>query len=87
MWLCATGRNMGDAALCLQAKEKYEREEKRKELKRARGEDTWILPEVDRQLQQLEQVRAVSWLFPQQPSPRQPESAHPTVCPLPSFKM
>ncbi|KAJ8280442.1 hypothetical protein GJAV_G00054610 [Gymnothorax javanicus] len=39
----------------LEAKEKYEREEKRKELKRARGEDTWMLPEVNQRLQQLEQ--------------------------------
>ncbi|KAI1893936.1 hypothetical protein AGOR_G00128780 [Albula goreensis] len=38
-----------------QAKEKYEHEERRKELKRARGEDTWMLPEVDLRLQQLDQ--------------------------------
>ncbi|KAJ8410813.1 hypothetical protein AAFF_G00187700 [Aldrovandia affinis] len=38
-----------------EAKEKYEREEKKKELKRARGEDTWMLPEVDLRLQQLDQ--------------------------------
>ncbi|KAJ8256776.1 hypothetical protein COCON_G00189280 [Conger conger] len=38
-----------------EAKEKYEREEKKKELKRARGEDTWMLPQVEQQLQQLEQ--------------------------------
>ncbi|XP_041919607.1 CWF19-like protein 2 [Alosa sapidissima] len=35
------------------AKEKYEQEERRKELKRARGEDTWMLPDVDHRLQQL----------------------------------
>uniref|UniRef100_A0A4W5KR67 CWF19 like cell cycle control factor 2 n=1 Tax=Hucho hucho TaxID=62062 RepID=A0A4W5KR67_9TELE len=38
-----------------QAKQQYEKEEKRKELKRQRGEDTWMLPEVDLRLQQLEQ--------------------------------
>nr|XP_046149376.1 CWF19-like protein 2 [Oncorhynchus gorbuscha] len=37
------------------AKHQYEKEEKRKELKRQRGEDTWMLPEVDLRLQQLEQ--------------------------------
>ncbi|CAB1348181.1 unnamed protein product [Coregonus sp. 'balchen'] len=37
------------------AKQQYEKEEKRKELKRQRGEDTWMLPEVDLRLQQLEQ--------------------------------
>ncbi|XP_036392810.1 CWF19-like protein 2 isoform X2 [Megalops cyprinoides] len=36
------------------AKEKYEQEERRQELKRARGEDTWMLPEVDLRLQQLD---------------------------------
>ncbi|KAL4646956.1 CWF19-like protein 2 [Arapaima gigas] len=38
-----------------QAKEKYEQEERRRELKRARGEDTWMLPQVDQRLQELEQ--------------------------------
>lgn len=37
----------------LQAKEKFEKEERRKELKRARGEGTWMLPEVDLKLQQV----------------------------------
>ncbi|KAM9801435.1 CWF19-like protein 2 [Neosynchiropus ocellatus] len=35
------------------AKQQFEREERRKELKRQRGEDTWMLPEVDQRLQQL----------------------------------
>uniref|UniRef100_A0A8C7DGQ2 CWF19-like protein 2 n=1 Tax=Oncorhynchus kisutch TaxID=8019 RepID=A0A8C7DGQ2_ONCKI len=39
----------------VEAKQQYEKEEKRKELKRQRGEDTWMLPEVDLRLQQLEQ--------------------------------
>ncbi|KAG5837086.1 hypothetical protein ANANG_G00235520 [Anguilla anguilla] len=47
-------RKAREQVLC-EAKEKYEREEKRKELKRERGEDTWMLPEVDRRLQQLDQ--------------------------------
>ncbi|XP_048837351.1 CWF19-like protein 2 [Brienomyrus brachyistius] len=37
------------------AKEKFEKEERRKDLKRARGEGTWMLPDVDLKLQQLEQ--------------------------------
>ncbi|XP_011481076.1 CWF19-like protein 2 [Oryzias latipes] len=35
------------------AKQQYEKEERRKELKRQRGEDTWILPEVNQRLEQL----------------------------------
>ncbi|KAM4742491.1 CWF19-like protein 2 [Anableps anableps] len=41
------------------AKQQYEREERRKELKRQRGEDTWILPEVDQRLQQIEEEGSV----------------------------
>lgn len=48
------------AAVLPQAKEKYEQEERRKELKRARGEDTWMLPDVDLRLQQLDQVRLIT---------------------------
>ncbi|KAM6933686.1 CWF19-like protein 2 [Xenentodon cancila] len=36
------------------AKQQYERDEQRQELKRQRGEDTWILPEVNQRLQQIE---------------------------------
>ncbi|KAF0030531.1 hypothetical protein F2P81_017262 [Scophthalmus maximus] len=42
-----------------QAKQKYEREEKKKELKRLRGEDTWMLPEVNQRLQQLQEEGSV----------------------------
>lgn len=42
---------------CVKAKQRYEREERRKELKRQRGEDTWMLPEVDQRLQEIEEVR------------------------------
>lgn len=42
---------------CVKAKQRYEREERRKELKRQRGEDTWMLPEVDQRLQEMEDVR------------------------------
>lgn len=42
---------------CVKAKQRYEREERRKELKRQRGEDTWMLPEVDQRLQEMEEVR------------------------------
>ncbi|KAM9853023.1 CWF19-like protein 2 [Aulostomus maculatus] len=38
-----------------QAKQKYEREERRRELKRQRGEDTWMLPEVNHRLQQIKE--------------------------------
>ncbi|XP_062329496.1 CWF19-like protein 2 [Osmerus eperlanus] len=37
------------------AKQQYEKEERKKELKRQRGEDTWMLPEVDLRLQEIEQ--------------------------------
>ncbi|XP_061538456.1 CWF19-like protein 2 isoform X2 [Phycodurus eques] len=36
------------------AKQQYEREERRKELKRQRGEDTWMLPEVTDRLKKIE---------------------------------
>ncbi|XP_058490698.1 CWF19-like protein 2 [Solea solea] len=35
------------------AKQQYEREERKKELKRQRGEDTWMLPEVNERLQHI----------------------------------
>ncbi|KAM4567123.1 CWF19-like protein 2 isoform 2-T2 [Odontesthes bonariensis] len=41
------------------AKRQHEKEEKRKELKRQRGEDTWILPEVDQRLQQMEEEGSI----------------------------
>lgn len=41
----------------VKAKLRYEREERRKELKRQRGEDTWMLPEIDQRLQEMEDVR------------------------------
>ncbi|XP_042271018.1 CWF19-like protein 2 [Thunnus maccoyii] len=41
------------------AKQKYDREEKRKELKRQRGEDTWMLPEINQRLQELEDEGSV----------------------------
>ncbi|KAM3875265.1 CWF19-like protein 2 [Diretmus argenteus] len=41
------------------AKQQYEKEERRKELKRQRGEDTWMLPEVNQRLQQIEEEASV----------------------------
>ncbi|KAG7226012.1 hypothetical protein INR49_018622 [Caranx melampygus] len=41
------------------AKQQYDREERRKELKRQRGEDTWMLPEINQRLQQLEEEGSV----------------------------
>ncbi|MBN3313902.1 C19L2 protein, partial [Atractosteus spatula] len=41
------------------AKEQHERDERRKELRRARGEDTWMLPEVDMRIKQQEEEHSV----------------------------
>ncbi|KAM9317806.1 CWF19-like protein 2 [Pholidichthys leucotaenia] len=41
------------------AKQQYDKEERRKELKRQRGEDTWMLPEVTQRLQQIEEEGSV----------------------------
>ncbi|XP_022051604.1 CWF19-like protein 2 [Acanthochromis polyacanthus] len=41
------------------AKQQYEREERRKELKRQRGEDTWMLPEINQRLQQIHEEGSV----------------------------
>ncbi|KAM7413215.1 hypothetical protein PAMA_020540 [Pampus argenteus] len=41
------------------AKQKYERQEKKKELKRQRGEDTWMLPEINQRLQEIEDEGSV----------------------------
>ncbi|TNN37446.1 CWF19-like protein 2 [Liparis tanakae] len=42
------------------AKQQYEKEERRKELKRQRGEDTWMLPEVNQRLQDIEDEGSVT---------------------------
>lgn len=39
-----------------QAKINFEKEERRKELKRVRGEDTWMLPDVNERIEQFSQV-------------------------------
>ncbi|XP_076591864.1 CWF19-like protein 2 [Chaetodon auriga] len=41
------------------AKQQYEKEERRKELKRQRGEDTWMLPEINQRLQEIEEEGSV----------------------------
>ncbi|GLD74070.1 CWF19-like protein 2 [Lates japonicus] len=41
------------------AKQQHEREERRKELKRQRGEDTWMLPEVNQRLEQIQEDGSV----------------------------
>ncbi|XP_054649293.1 CWF19-like protein 2 [Dunckerocampus dactyliophorus] len=41
------------------AKHQYEKEERRKELKRQRGEDTWMLPEVTDRLKEIEDEACV----------------------------
>lgn len=48
--------------LSCQAKQRYEKEERRKELKRQRGEDTWMLPEINQRLQEIEDVRCKVFL-------------------------
>ncbi|XP_034025307.1 CWF19-like protein 2 isoform X2 [Thalassophryne amazonica] len=41
------------------AKKQYEKEERMKVLKRQRGEDTWMLPEINQRLQQIEEEVSV----------------------------
>ncbi|KAL3057250.1 hypothetical protein OYC64_007682 [Pagothenia borchgrevinki] len=41
------------------AKEQYDKAERRKELKRQRGEDTWMLPEINQRLQEMEEEGSV----------------------------
>ncbi|XP_055053468.2 LOW QUALITY PROTEIN: CWF19-like protein 2 [Misgurnus anguillicaudatus] len=42
-----------------QAKQKYEEEERRRAERKARGEDTWMLPEVDQRLEQIGEEHSV----------------------------
>ncbi|XP_034404798.1 CWF19-like protein 2 [Cyclopterus lumpus] len=41
------------------AKQQYEKGERKKELKRQRGEDTWMLPEINQRLQDIEEEGSV----------------------------
>ncbi|XP_070685094.1 CWF19-like protein 2 [Pempheris klunzingeri] len=41
------------------AKRQHEKEERKKELKRQRGEDTWMLPEINQRLQDIEEEGSV----------------------------
>ncbi|XP_048350177.1 CWF19-like protein 2 isoform X2 [Sphaerodactylus townsendi] len=47
-------------ALLQQAKANYEKEERRKELKRLRGEDTWMLSDVTARVEELEKEHSVA---------------------------
>ncbi|XP_004689125.1 PREDICTED: CWF19-like protein 2 isoform X2 [Condylura cristata] len=47
------------AEVLCQAKAKFEKEERRKELKRLRGEDTWMLPDVNERIEQFSQEHSV----------------------------
>uniref|UniRef100_A0A2K6D475 CWF19-like protein 2 n=1 Tax=Macaca nemestrina TaxID=9545 RepID=A0A2K6D475_MACNE len=47
------------AEVLRQAKANFEKEERRKELKRLRGEDTWMLPDVNERLEQFSQEHSV----------------------------
>ncbi|XP_032328445.1 CWF19-like protein 2 isoform X3 [Camelus ferus] len=52
--------DQGNWCVILQkAKANYEREERRKELKRLRGEDTWMLPDVNERVEQISQEHSV----------------------------
>uniref|UniRef100_A0A2K6KHN1 CWF19-like protein 2 n=1 Tax=Rhinopithecus bieti TaxID=61621 RepID=A0A2K6KHN1_RHIBE len=51
-------RNARAEVLC-QAKANFEKEERRKELKRLRGEDTWMLPDVNERIEQFSQEHSV----------------------------
>ncbi|XP_007902635.2 LOW QUALITY PROTEIN: CWF19-like protein 2 [Callorhinchus milii] len=42
-----------------EARNKYEKEQKQEELRRLRGEDTWMLPEVNQQLEQLAEEHSI----------------------------
>ncbi|XP_029303044.1 CWF19-like protein 2 [Cottoperca gobio] len=41
------------------AKQQYEKNERKKELKRQRGEDTWMLPELNQRLQEMEEEGSI----------------------------
>ncbi|XP_048199728.1 CWF19-like protein 2 [Perognathus longimembris pacificus] len=47
------------AEVLRQAKASFEKEEKRKELKRLRGEDTWMLPDVNERIEQFSEEHSV----------------------------
>ncbi|XP_077467318.1 CWF19-like protein 2 isoform X2 [Stigmatopora argus] len=54
------------------AKRRYEKEESRKKLKRQRGEDTWMLPEVTDRLKEIEDDSADEWCEAQPQPQSQP---------------
>nr|XP_008539159.1 PREDICTED: CWF19-like protein 2 [Equus przewalskii] len=47
------------AEVLRQAQANFEKEERRKELKRLRGEDTWMLPDVNERIEQISQEHSV----------------------------
>nr|XP_021517498.1 CWF19-like protein 2 [Meriones unguiculatus] len=47
------------AAVLRQAKDSFEKEQRRKELKQLRGEDTWMLPDVNERIEQFSQEHSV----------------------------
>ncbi|XP_036113804.1 CWF19-like protein 2 isoform X2 [Molossus molossus] len=47
------------AEVLRQAKANFEKEERRRELKRLRGEDTWMLPDVNERIEQFSQEHSV----------------------------
>lgn len=47
----------------VQAKQQYKQEERKKQLKRQRGEDTWMLPEINQRLQEIQDVRHFFFFF------------------------
>lgn len=47
----------------VQAKQQYELEERKKELKRQRGEDTWMLPEINQRLHEIQDVIYIVFFY------------------------
>ncbi|EHB13132.1 CWF19-like protein 2 [Heterocephalus glaber] len=54
------------AEVLRQAKANFEKEERWKELKRLRGEDTWMLPDVNEQIEQFS--KAIAMAFSRKPT-------------------
>uniref|UniRef100_UPI00398EC46A CWF19-like protein 2 n=1 Tax=Pristiophorus japonicus TaxID=55135 RepID=UPI00398EC46A len=46
--------------IAAKARDKYEKEEKQKQLKRLRGEDTWMLPDVNERLEEFSKEHSVN---------------------------
>lgn len=54
-----SGKNRPGSPGPRQAKANFEKEERQKELKRFRGEETWLQPEMNERIEQLSQEHSV----------------------------